>query len=73
MDPKEKAKEELKAEEEAKKKGTPAPAGPTGPKLYTPETPASGPNPDNPKVNNAIPEDDSLYNRRSKGITNDFR
>ena len=75
IDPKEKAKKELKEEEEKKKAaeaGKAAPA-PTGPKLGIPEKEEPGYTPDNPKVNNAKPEEDSLYNRRSKGITNDIR
>lgn len=75
-DPKEKAKKELKEEEEKKKAAEKAgdkASGPTGPKLNSPEVKAAGPNPDDPKVNNARPEDDSMYNRRSKGITNDVR
>jgi hypothetical protein len=74
QDPKEKAKKEL--EDEAKKKAEadkakgdatdkPATVKPVQPTTPTPT--AKPADPDNPKVNNAIPEDDSLFNRKDKG------
>lgn len=74
VDPKEKAKKELKeeeakkeAEKNAKTSSMPSSESPAKVKPITP-TPAD---PDNPKVNNAVPEEDSLYNRKSKGIIQD--
>lgn len=73
-DPKEKAKKELEEEtkkkEEAKKAGAPA----EEPAKVKPVEEAPKPaDPDNPNVNNAIPEENSLFNRKSKGITEDAR
>lgn len=75
-DPKEKAKQELKAEEEKKKAaekdkkdGTGKPADEKPATVKPVQTPQAKPaDPDNPNVKNAIPEEDSLYNRKSKGI-----
>ena len=73
VEPKEKAKTEL--EEEAKKKEADKKAGlPTDePAKVKPAEPSSqkSPDPDNPRVNNAIPEEDSLFSRRPRGNTQD--
>jgi hypothetical protein len=77
VDPKEKAKKELKEEEEkkkaAEKNGAPSQPSDEKPATVKPvPTPQPKPeDPDNPNVNNAIPEEDSLYNRKSKGTTID--
>lgn len=69
QDPKEKAKKEL--QEEAKKKEADKKAGIDSSAKPSTPAPAQSPadDPDNPKINNAVPEEDSLYNRKSKGIT----
>lgn len=72
VDPKEKAKKELKEEEEKKKAAEKGGAATKG--SSTPSSPSETPakvkpvDPDNPNVNNPRPEEDSLYNRKSKGI-----
>lgn len=79
VDPKEKAKKELEEEakkkKEAEKKDPNAPASPDAPARVKPvePTPQKAPDPDNPNVNNAIPEENSLFNRKSKGIVDDGR
>jgi hypothetical protein len=71
-DPKEKAKKELKEEEEKKKAEKKDGAKPSDDKAATVKpvqvAPVKPADPDNPNVKNAIPEEDSLYNRKSKGI-----